>query len=408
MKQSVYQFFQQIKAKATWLWDANLSMFCISIIVILLSFGNASFAFLLPLSLAIDMLIFMFAIFICYKQSVSIMKKGFWELTDLDDIDAELKEQYLTEAQKFRMYQDGNRFGTKSISIYISKEKKTGGKAYSFFSDESIVLLHRDFDEEDDKDRITLLHEIGHCISHSLIEQKQIATILYSTIFSLTIVALSVIMHLWWMLLLGIVLWTLMAFCESKVSIKSKIEMEADAIALIIFEHLYGSEKMKEVAGIFSKMYCDEAIGTVQRTEYFYLLNVIWSISRLLNDSDRNDLMSNLYERLAIENGNLSTKEKVLMQRVKCVKRQVATAPKLESFANYIITDNPSSYYLVFPLLIWATWFTVNNVLPIVTIPWWCLFLCGIPILLIVLVKIKLHYSVMAKSVFIHNIINKQ
>ena len=410
MQQTIHNWIQWMLYELSSLWDNVLSVFCISIIIAVLAVSNHSIAFLLPLCIGLDGAILVYAAWLKYKQTFSEMRHDFLLFSEMDDVDANLKELYMQEMQKFKVYNEGNRCGTKDISVYVSKAISGEPTSYSFFNDESVVLLHKDFDGEEDNDRFTMLHEMSHCIGHGLIGQKQIATRLHSSLLALIIVIFSVLSHSWWLLFMGLLLcMALMIICSSAY-VKSRVEMGADAMACMIFEHLYGKEKMRKMARIFAKKYIAEILDRQQFRNYgkfSYLLNEIYSISRFMSEDDKNKYVAKLNDRLVSER-KYNPDNKVLIKRIEIVRKQVLNSPRIESFKDKITTWNSGWYYFVFPLLMFVAWFATNKVIQAVEFPWWCILLCILPILFVVIMKRTTARVVIAKSDYIKNVINKK
>ena len=402
----IYQRVQWLKFKISNFWDTTVSVFSISIVIFALSLCNGSIAYLMPFAICTDILILSYSAFIRYKRTFTKMRHGFLNFTVLENVDENLKQLYLSEARKFRIFEEGNIFGTKSISVYISKKITGAPTSYSFFNDESIILLHKDFDKEEPIDRFVLLHEMGHCIFHSLIEQKQAITFIQSTLLALIVVFSSVILCSWRTLSLGLFLFVILLFCGNNLSVKSRIEMGADAVAVIIFEHLYGRDKMKEVVDISTQRYYSE-IEACSLKDFGYLLNSIYSISRFLSDSDREHYISKIDVRIS-EEVNATSGNKALVNRLKAFKKKLTKAPKLETFTDGILTWNPAIYYVVYPLLMLFAWESVSHVMHTITIPWWFVFICIVPIAFIIIIRKQIVKTVTEKSDFIQNILNNQ
>ena len=407
MQNNTYQWIQWLKYKIFNLWDTSVSLFCISIVVLVLSVVNVFFLYLLALSICIDALIWYYATFYQYKNTFDVMRKDYFYFTKLENIDGSLKKLYISEARRFKLFQEGNRFGTKCISAYVSKELDGLSTSYSFFSDESIILLHKDFDGEEDIDRFTFLHEIGHCIGHSLIEQKRLATRFQSVLLVLIIVASSVVLQSLWIFLCGLLFLAIMLFCSSRLYVKSRIEMGADAIAVTIYEHLYGKENMNDIVQIFTKRYCDEIL-VCKLGHYGFLLNAIFSISRFMSANDKNKFIAKLDERISYEEESPTGNNRKLLQRLKAIRKHVMKSPQLDTFMDGILTWNPILYYIVFLLLMILAWHSASQVFQFTSIPWWCMLLCTIPIVAIIWLRREIGRATSAKSAFTHNILNKQ
>lgn len=409
MQQSIYKSKQWMLFDICSLWDTKLSVFCITIISFLLSFSNHSIVFLLPVCIGIDILIMFYAIWKKYRRSFMEMQKDYLLFMELENADTSLTDLYMREIQRFKIYGEGNRYGTKGISVYICKEINGSPTSYSFFNDESIVLLHKDFDGEEDMDRFSMIHEMVHCIGHSLIGQKQISTRLHSILLVLIIAVFSTLSHSWWLLFIGILLWMVMWLISNSNYVNSRVEMGADAMACMIFEHLYRKERMVKMAKIYTKKYTDELIDSKHIKNignYGYLLNQIYSISRFMSEDDKNDFVAKLNNRLVSEKEYTSDNQ-ALMKRIEIVRNQILKAPRIESTTNMNLTWNSGWYYFVFPLLMIIAWLATYKVIQVIVIPWWYVFFCIVPILLIVYVKKKAIRTAIKKTDFIQNIINK-
>lgn len=409
MQQSIFKLKQWKFFNISSVWDRTLSVFCITIISFLLSFSNHSIIIFLPVCIGIDILILFYAIWKKYRRSFMEMQKDYLLFMELENADSALTELFMREIQRFKIYGEGNRYGTKGISVYICKEINGSPTSYSFFNDESIVLLHKNFDGEEDMDRFSMIHEMAHCIGHSLIGQKQISTRLHSTLLVLIIAAFSTLSHSWWLLSIGILLWMVLWLISNSIYVNSRVEMGADSMACMIFEHLYGKERMMKMAKIYTKKYTDELLDSKTFRNignYGYLLNEIYGISRFMSEEDKNYFVAKLSNRLVSEKEYASDNQ-VLMKRIEIVRNQILKAPRIESITNMNLTLNSGWYYLLFPLLMIIAWLATYKVIQVVVIPWWCVFFCIVPILLTVIVKKKAMRTAIKKSDFIHNIIKK-
>ena len=395
----VYNWMQIMKQKITSVWDTTFSNFCLTILIFLLSLGNSSILYLLPLGVGMDFFVLIYSVYLWNKKTFSQMQKDKLLFIHAKELESSLKDEYLTEISRFRMYKEGNRFGTKSISIYISTDLFNASTSYSFFSEESIVLLHGKFDVNETIDRFTLLHEMVHCIGHSLFGIKQIATQWHSNILFFTIIITSIFMCFWWMILLGTFLWFIMMFLETSIARKSREEMEADAVALMLFEHLYGKEQKSMLARVITNRYYD---GILQKnlTERLYLKNALWSVSRFMSESDREHFIERMDKRISIGEDRA--------KKLKSLKLQVQKSQRIESFNNGILTWQPTLYYLVFPLLIILSWFTTSKVAVLMNISWWSVFFFLIPMSLIVVFQKRVKKTIILIKNLVRETLNNK
>ena len=72
MKQIVCNWLKRTTVQLTLLWDNQLSAFCLSIIMVVISIINHSFLYLLPLCIGIDVSILIYS---TYKTTGITLKK---------------------------------------------------------------------------------------------------------------------------------------------------------------------------------------------------------------------------------------------------------------------------------------------------------------------------------------------
>jgi len=403
----------RMRAAIVWgslIWDNSLSLFCISIIVAVLAVSNHTIVFLLPISIGVDLLILFYAIYKDYKATFSEMRRDISLFDNLERANPEQEAIYQNEITKTWQYAGGNKFGTKGITSYICKGLQGLCSSYSFYSDKSIILLHKDFDGGDDRDRFCWIHEMSHCCWHSIINQKRTTTIAHSVcLFILTICA-TIAFHSWLLPLLGCIAFLLMLFIESQFYLYTKREMDADAMALSLYSDLYGEESMRRIARIFTNRYYKVlADVTTTKKEGQKRINSIFNFLRFTTEEDQRKFMNKLDVEIADEDKNTNPEGKT--QRIKlralALSLTLRRLHRVTSFKEVFLTLNPPLYYIVFPALMFITYYVLYELIAATVFPWWCLLLVAVPIVLILILKKKTENLVIAKSFFIESIINR-
>lgn len=356
MKRKVYYWIQNLKYKASYLWDVYLSAYCLSIIVLFLSLSNPSIAFLLPLSFITDILILICSKYIEARHTFSEMKKAKFLFTDLEKVNVNLTELYKQETSKIKMYGGFNQIRKLNISAYICKNIHTLSISYPFINGESIVLLHNLFDEESDQDRFVFFHEMEHCIGHSLAEQKIITTRIQTVILIALFIVMSVISWNWGLVLFGITLSIILTMIESPLFARGRTESEADNIALHIFKNCYGVKRMRDIANIFVHRYYSELSRRNSLTGIAFLLSEIKMMSCFLSTDDKQKFLVKLEDRAISEKGldtfNSSFLSAWLRIQIWIIKR----SRSFNMYEDIVVMWNPYLYYLIFPLFMVITY----------------------------------------------------
>lgn len=210
-------------------WDNSISVFTLTIVNVALALFNPNLFILLPISLGVDMLILFFATMREFNRPLKDMWRDSNLFTDINSYEGQLKDVVMSEMRRFRTFHEGNMFDTKDIRVYISEKLHGGTTAYTFGADESIILLHDEFDENNDIDIFKLIHEMFHCVYHCLIRQHRI--MVRGQVLCLTVLIISSVLSVnLWIALTGLILCFALLFIESKTYDESRVEVEANAI----------------------------------------------------------------------------------------------------------------------------------------------------------------------------------
>ncbi len=395
-------------------WDNSISVFTLTIVNVVLAFYNPSLFILLPLNIGFDMLLLALASLHVYKQAFAEMLNDYNLFGNIQVYTGQLKEIGMSEMKRFKMFNEGNLYGTKDIEIFVSEKLHRGAVAYSFWADESIILLHNEFDESNDIDIFKLLHEMFHCVYHCLIRQHRIMVRIQVTCMIVLIIISSSLSFNMWIAITGLTLCLALLFVETKTYDESRREVEANVMALTIFEHRYGSKRNKRVA----KIICDIALEQLEAKSLksaIPIVNEICKLSRFLTKEDLNSLVMKIEEMMFIwrtivrqksnpecKKENKRTRRNLLTLWLLMKKR--INKPQLKNFRNGYMTWSPSLYYILFPVLMFVSFLAVKNILIGITIPSWSLSLALIPVVLFLVIWRTIKILKLKKGEFIKDL----
>ena len=405
MKQIICNWFKKAIIRLILLWDNNLSIFCLSIIMVIMSIANHSILYLLPLCIGIELSIFIYSTYKNYRHYTEKMIKDSNLFSDLKKPDENLEQQYLSEISKLPHFKGGNRYGTKKIYSYISQNLGGHAESYTFYSDESIILLHKNFDEEADIDRFSWIHEMCHCCWHSLIGTKQISTRVYTILLTLVAITFAIALHSWWMVLLALPIGVVLFKLEGYVYVKTREEMGADAMAFSIFAKFYGIDKMKHIAKILTNRYFEVLIAPQNQLGMHARINTICNSLCFTTEENQKRFREKLKEKIAEADSNPESKQ--LRSKLISLDLQICNLRQYDSFDNGFFTLNPALYYILFPILLCLASYTMMRFSIMVTIPWQCILLSIIPIAIIIYLWVRIQQWKDKKSVFLNIKINK-
>lgn len=218
-----------------------------SIICIIAVFFNFSFLYILPLALIVDWGIFQYSYQATFKSQLRELNNIINEFIDrkaeIEKIEDDIINEIDKEMRKYQLSIWGDRYGKKQIAVV--RVNKVFGRFMSvaFYNSTSVIFVPKTFYPNSIKDRVLLVHEFAHCISHDLMlmfrKQLYISTILFSAVvvfsnisiwLSIVTVAIAVIFSL-------LQIWPI-----------AYNEIVANNHALEVIETLYGSDSMMEAA----------------------------------------------------------------------------------------------------------------------------------------------------------------
>lgn len=405
MKRIVCNWLKRAIVQLTLLWDNQLSVFCLSIIMVVISIINHSFLYLLPLCIGIELSVLIYSTYKNYKHYTKKMIKHSNLFSDLKKPDEDLEQQYLSEISKLPHFKGGNRFGTKKIHSYISQNLGDHAESYTFYSDDSIILLHKEFDDKCNLDHFAWIHEMCHCCWHNLIGIKQIATRVHTILLVLVTITFAIALHSWWMILIALAIGIIVFMLEGSPYLKTREEMGADAMAFSIFSKFYGIDKMKHIAKILTNRYYEVLIAPQNQLGMHARINTICNSLCFTTEENQKRFREKLKEKIAEADSNPESKQ--LRIKLKSLDLQICNLRQYDSFDNGFFTLNPPLYYILFPILLCLAAYTIIRFSIMVTIPWQCIFLSIIPIAIIIYLWIRIQQWKDKKSVFLNIKINK-
>lgn len=408
MKKNFFYWIQDLKMAAILFWDEHLYRYCLTILCALLTIRSLSFALLLPFGICLDILIVRFATYIEFSHMFSKMKQNVHTFKNLEKIDTRMSDCYMKEIRRFKRFKRGNKNGTKIISIYLSKAKNTSDTSYPFYQSESIVLLHSQFNGQEYKDRFLLLHEMCHCIGHSLSGRKVVATRVQVFLLTAFIIAAGMILNSCWIIIMSIFFFTMMALVESPVSVRSRTEAEADVMALTIYKELYGFERMQKIANIFKNRYYLGIYKKNNLAKDVFLLNAILTISKFLSSADKSKFVDKIEDRISFEKEDKNFYSMKLIMSLQGLKFRIKKARLFKSYEFVAVMWDSKLYYISFPLFIMATYTVLTEIVETISITWHYLLLPIVPIFGIVILRRTMAEMYEQKTSFIRNINNNE
>lgn len=408
MEKNLYHWAQNLKLRVSILWDVYLSVYIMTLICGVLAIFSPTFVILLPLCLALDILILKFASFVEYKRMLSSMRRDISTFAHIVEIDCDLTELCMREIRRFNLFDEGNKYGTKTISVFRSKNKYTRATSYPFFRSRSIVLLHDKFNGKENVDRFLLLHEMCHCLGYSLAIRKVVITRTQVAFLTALMMAAAIVLSSWEIIQFSVIFCITMAIIESPIYVNSKTETEADVMALSIFSNLYGEEVMRTMARIFTNRYYAGISKKSSIVKAAYLLNSTKVMSRFMFSEDRSRFIDKLKDRISFEKEEISSKSLRLAGWLWILKRRIKKARQFKYNENVVLLWNPLLYYIAFPLFMFGIYMVLDRATIGISVPWWCLALTAIPFVMIKLLEKFLYKQIARKSEFIHNIIHQK
>lgn len=218
-----------------------------SIICIIAVFFNFSFLYFLPLALIVDWGIFQYSYQAIFKSQLRELNNIINEFIDrkaeIEKIEDDIINEIDQEMRKYQLSIWGDRYGKKQIAVV--RVNKVFGRFMSvaFYNSTSVIFVPKTFYPKSIKDRVLLVHEFAHCVSHDLMlmfrEQLYISTILFSAVVVISNASI-------WLSILTIVI--AVVFSLLQIWSIPYNEIMANNHALEVIETLYGSDNMMDAA----------------------------------------------------------------------------------------------------------------------------------------------------------------
>ena len=393
----------------TTMWDTSLSMFSISIILAMLAISNLSLAYLLPLSLGIDLLILYYAIKKNYRKVIVEMIYDNILFENLGKTPDEQESLFLDAIRKTKQFKAASRFGKKRIISYISKNIVTHNQAFAFYSDESFVLLHKNYDTESDIDKFRWIHEMAHCCWHTMIELNQTISRIQAIMLTLLIAASSIILQSCCLLIIGESLCLIIFLLRNALAIDNRKEMGADLMALSIFCRLYGERRAEKVARIAVNAYYLELLYARGEKDWKRYLNLIINLLHFEDIEAQKKFVLKVRKRIFEENMDKTIKgelqrTKLMALSFKLPKKRFRQVPP--SYGMYL-TMNPPAYYFVYCAMMLLAYTSLSKALFFLDIHWWCLFFGIIPIIIMIVLVLSIFKLKLFKQYYVESIKNK-
>lgn len=238
-----------------------------SALCLITCFFNYTALYLLPLAIIIDWGISQYSSQSVFKKQLLDLNKAVDEFkdqgVDLEIIEDDIIKEIDTEMRKYQLFQWGNRQGDKR-TIVVRVNKLSGQfKSFAFYNAFSFIFVPKTFYPQSVKDRILLVHEFAHCVSHDLMLafKKQF----YCSAIILPLLVLVPDTPVW-MKVSAIMLAFVLALLQFWPI--AYTEIEANNHALEVINTLYGADAMSESAKYLLKVRTETLHKNIKNKKY--------------------------------------------------------------------------------------------------------------------------------------------
>lgn len=381
MVSSIFNVVMRTIRWITLLWDNSLSIFSMSIIFALLAIVNHSVAYLLPLCIAIDFTVLFYAIRKNYKATLVEMRNDETLFENLYEVNHEQETIFLNEIRNSWQFKAANRFGKKEIISFISESIESHNQAYAFYSDESVILLQKNYDIENDIDKFRWVHEMAHSCWHTMIDLNHVTSRTQIFLLTLLIVISAIVLQSCWLIIIGELLCFVLFRIKNSLEIDNRKEMGADTMALSIFYILYGAKRAEKVSRACTNIYYSELLHVKNEKDWKRYLNLILNLLRFSCKEDQEKFITKVKGQISKYNKDRSVKGEY--QRVKLKALTLSFCGRrfrqLNLSNEIFLTLNPPLYYFTIIVFMFLVYASLSKALIGVVVPWWCLFLVFIP-----------------------------
>lgn len=224
-----------------------------SVLCVIICFFNQTALYLFPLAMVIDWCVFQYSIQSVFKNQLlglNMAIDGFKERNvELEIIEDDFIREIDTEMRKYQLFKWGNRHGEKHTIVIRANKMLKQFKSFTFYNASSVVFVSKTFYPQSVKDRILLVHEFAHCVSHDLMLAFRKHFYCSAIIF---VVLVCILGNSIWIILFTVIFAILLSLLQFWPVVYN--EIEANNHALEVMNTLYGVESMSESAKYLLKL----------------------------------------------------------------------------------------------------------------------------------------------------------
>lgn len=393
----------------TLFWDNYLSPFSTSIIFALLVFVNHSVAYLLPLCFVIDFTVLFYAIRKNYKATLVEMRNDETLFENLDEVNHEQETIFQNEIRRTWQFKAANIFGKKIITSFISERIESHNQAYAFYNDESVILLQKNYDIENDIDKFRWIHEMAHSCWHTMIDLNHVVSRIQIFFLTILIVVSAVVLQSCWLIIVGEILCIVLFRIKNSLEVDNRKEMGADTMALSIFYDLYGSKRTERVSRVCTNIYYSELLHMKNEKGWKRYLNLILNLLRFSCKEDQETFITKVKGQISKYDKDRTVNGEFQRVKLKALTLSFITRGFRQLNLSYeiFLSLNPPLYYFTIIAFMFLVYDSLSKALIGVLIPWWCLFLAIIPGIYLFDIILKIGDLTFQKYDFMDFIINQ-
>ena len=142
---------------------------------------------------------------------------------NLYEVNHEQETIFLNEIRNSWQFKAANRFGKKEIISFISESIESHNQA--FYSDESVILLQKNYDIENDIDKFRWVHEMAHSCWHTMIDLNHVTSRTQIFLLTLLIVISAIVLQSCWLIIIGELLCFVLFRIKNSLEIDNRKEM---------------------------------------------------------------------------------------------------------------------------------------------------------------------------------------
>jgi len=331
--------------------DKTTMQFPITVLLLPILFYDWHWLAIIPLAITIDLSIhasmFLHQHYFSYKKLKESMDKclnGNLEFIETPLID-HLKQVVKLAFSRDRMI----KYFAPDIKVIKSDKIKYKFTTIPDLTGTSIVVVRKRFNENEIRDIVLLAHEFGH-VTHSLLRYERYMIPAVSFIYQTVLLVYALLFGGWTLFLLllpinGFLTW------KNINEFESRIEINADTLALQYIETLWNAEAMHTAASYLIRLRIESSSKMKRGMAQFAVDNCIFVLSSFISPSDRMSLINASNERSRIFEGDESLDHRTKVDKLSnelLIRNNLQISPIRESSLNPpLVMDAKSGFSII-------------------------------------------------------------